>query len=324
MGVSESRMRKLMEGAGKGLRGVAAKVGALVRAITGGEWCEQQGSLMRGLAFGILDPQGDRYRHALSHSEACPACRAYVLSLRGLAVVLPPVPALLYPILATGATGVAATGALAGSGSAGAGAGGGAGVTSAPLGAGAGVGTLSASSAAGAGAASGGWWLAGGVGAKLAAGCLLALGVGAGCVALEGSPTAGDGAGHARTRTGAGSPRGVPARGSAVAATRAAAPLPIERAPPSTSAARTAGDVSSAVSATREFGPERPALASATGTRRRVSAAAPADRVPAPVAQSASSGYTAPARTVERPARASASSASSAGYAAAEREFAPG
>jgi hypothetical protein len=45
---------------------------------------------------------------------------------------------------------------------------------------------LGISAAAGSGAAGGGWALGGGgLAAKLAAGCLLALGVGAGCVALE-------------------------------------------------------------------------------------------------------------------------------------------
>src|ERR1700730_3389699 len=54
MGVSEARMRKLMEGPGVGRPGVAAKVAALAETIRAGGWCEEQGSLMRGLAYGIL------------------------------------------------------------------------------------------------------------------------------------------------------------------------------------------------------------------------------------------------------------------------------
>ena len=159
MGLSEARMRKLMEGQGAGRPGVAGKVGALVATIRRGDWCDEQGSLMRGFAYGVLDPEGERYQLALIHHEQCPACRAYVLSLRGLAAVLPPVP---LP-LALGA------GILAGSG--------------ARL-AGAGVESTGAAGAAG-GAAGGGWLLAGGgVGAKVAAGCALAFSVGAGCVAL--------------------------------------------------------------------------------------------------------------------------------------------
>ncbi len=150
MGISEARMTKLMEGRGPGRPGVAGKVGVLLEAISGGEWCEQQRSLMRGFAFGILDPGGERYRLARLHQRECPACRAYVLSLRGLAAVLPPLP-----------WGLAFAGA----------------------GAGTGAGTIAASGAAGAGgAASGGWLLGGTVGAKLAVGCVLALSVG--CVAL--------------------------------------------------------------------------------------------------------------------------------------------
>ncbi|HXA55363.1 MAG TPA: hypothetical protein VNV37_10880, partial [Solirubrobacteraceae bacterium] len=92
MGISEARMTKLMEGRGAGAPGVAGKVGELLETVGGGRWCEQQGSLMRGFAFGILDPRGERYRLARLHQRECPACRAYVLSLRGLAAVLPPLP----------------------------------------------------------------------------------------------------------------------------------------------------------------------------------------------------------------------------------------
>ncbi len=90
MGVSETRMRKLMEGS-KGRAGVSAKLGELVETIRDGSFCEQQGSLMRALAFGVLDPGGERYRLAVVHRSDCPACRHYVATLRGAAVLLPPV-----------------------------------------------------------------------------------------------------------------------------------------------------------------------------------------------------------------------------------------
>jgi DNA-directed RNA polymerase specialized sigma24 family protein len=183
MGVTEARMRKLMEGRGPERPGVAAKMNELVRTIGGGGWCEQQGSLMRALAFGILDPAGERYQLAQLHRRECPACRAYVLSLRGLAAVLPPLP-LPWASGAVGFGGGAAAGGGAGS-SAGAGAGTGAG------GAGAGTGV-------GAGAGSGGGLFAGGsLAAKLAAGCLVVAGVGGGCVAVVG-------AGHAHSHRRAG------------------------------------------------------------------------------------------------------------------------
>ena len=134
MGVSEARMRKLMEGAGPGRPGVAAKVGALVETIRSGGWCEEQGSLMRGFAYGVLAPGGERYQLALIHNSECPACRAYVRALRGLAAILPPVPCLLHWALGAGAaagTGVAGSGAAIGT-AAGSGAHAGAGMGASP------------------------------------------------------------------------------------------------------------------------------------------------------------------------------------------------
>lgn len=160
MGLTDTQMRRLMDGRGAGRPGVAGKVGTLVQTIAAGEWCEQQASLMRAFAYGVLDPAGERHELAVAHCEECPACRAYVASLRGLAAVLPPV---LSPF------GIAAH-LLGGAGS-------GTGVgASAPL-AGAGV-------AGGGSAAAGGWALAGSSVGKLAAGCLLAMSVSAGCVVL--------------------------------------------------------------------------------------------------------------------------------------------
>ncbi|HEV7936609.1 MAG TPA: sigma-70 family RNA polymerase sigma factor [Solirubrobacteraceae bacterium] len=89
MGISEARMGKLMEGSGSGRLGVAGKVGELLETIKAGGWCEQQSSLMRAYAFGILDPDGERHALAMAHCRECPACRAHVASLRGLASVLP-------------------------------------------------------------------------------------------------------------------------------------------------------------------------------------------------------------------------------------------
>jgi DNA-directed RNA polymerase specialized sigma24 family protein len=114
MGISEARMGKLMEGAGAARPGVAGKVGGLLDTIRAGGWCEEQGSLMRAYAFGILDPEGERHALAVAHCRECPACRAHVASLRGLASVLP-LPLLSPAALAgAGASGVA--GGTAGTG----------------------------------------------------------------------------------------------------------------------------------------------------------------------------------------------------------------
>ena len=155
MGISESRMRKLMEGDGDGQSGVAGKVGRLLQVIREESWCDEQSSLMRGFAFGILDPEGERYQLALLHQRDCPSCRSYVASLRGLAVILPP---LALPN----------------------------GLTAGLIGAGAGVsgGALVGAGSAGVGGTSGGWLLAGGSLSAKFAGVLAALGVAGGYLVL--------------------------------------------------------------------------------------------------------------------------------------------
>jgi DNA-directed RNA polymerase specialized sigma24 family protein len=318
MGISEARMRKLMEGPGPGRPGVAGKVGELVETIRGGGWCEEQGSLMRGLAFGILDPQGERYQLALAHRRACPACRAYVLSLRGLAAVLPPTS---LP-LAIGAGAVV-----------------GAGVTSA--------GAVGAGGAAG-GAAGGGWLLAGGpAGAKLAVGCLLALGVGAGCVALSVNPARGrDGrsAHHRRNVVGGGGGNAGAAEAAGVlrSSYRLATPgvgRPLDAV--SARPARSTPVLTPAAKASREFGPERAFTRSSSSStssaeKAPTAAAAAAGGRSSPAGASsageaASTGrpgeFTSSAASIasgRQAARSSGAGTTSAGGTAAEREFGVG
>ena len=337
MGVSESRMRKLMEGRDARSPGVAGKVGALVETIRAGAWCEEQGSLMRGFAYGILDPGGERYRLALIHRDECPACRAYVLSLRGLAAVLPPVPLVLQLTLgASAATGVAGSGAVAASGAGvgvgtGAGTGTGAGAGMAGQGAaGVGGGTFGASGAAGAGVAGmagGGWWLAGGpLGAKLAVGCVLALGVGAGCVALD-DPGGGGAAPsqrhHAAVHRSASADRH---RVEGTAAANARTALGGQR-------GKSLGGLDSAAISPltgsarvrREFGPEQgPAASEArpsvSDLRRASAARVEPTRVPAPGAQATARPVSSAATAGATPAGGSPSES----VPAAQREFAPG
>ncbi len=162
IGISETRMRKLMEGAGPGRPGVAAKVGELLDTVKGGGWCDRQSSLMRAYAFGILDPEGERHALAVAHCNACPACRAHVASLRGLASVLPPLPLLSRFVLA-GSAGTTAGAGSGASASTGTGAGG--------IGGGAGVGGAGTGIVAGSG-------LAGPLAVKLAVVALVVLGAG--------------------------------------------------------------------------------------------------------------------------------------------------
>ncbi len=102
LGVSEARVRKLMDGASPSRPGVAGKVNELLAAISAERWCEEQSSLMKAFAFGLLDREGERYALAVAHTRECPACRAHVASLRGLAAVLPPLP---LPFALTAGTG---------------------------------------------------------------------------------------------------------------------------------------------------------------------------------------------------------------------------
>jgi DNA-directed RNA polymerase specialized sigma24 family protein len=84
LGVAPKRMEKLMDG-------VSTKLGALTTEIDEGDWCESRQSLMKAYAYGVLDPEGERYAIARAHLEECPACRKYVRGLRGIAAVVPPV-----------------------------------------------------------------------------------------------------------------------------------------------------------------------------------------------------------------------------------------
>jgi hypothetical protein len=210
---------------------------------------------MRGLAFGILDPGGERYRLARLHQRECPACRAYVLSLRGLAAVLPPLPLPWGWGLEAPPTHGTPTHATP---------------THATTGASAGAGTISASGAAGAGGVAGGGWLLGGsVGAKLAVTCVLVLSVG--CVALTVAPH------HAGASTRRRPHRESPTRSPYIAGTAqlvtGSTPLGGALAGRSSTtatrgvsrAARAAAvHRASAQHAQREFGPEQPAPSGST------------------------------------------------------------
>jgi RNA polymerase sigma factor (sigma-70 family) len=249
MGVSEARMRKLMDGRGGGRPGVAGEVGRFLETIRRGAWCEEQVSLMRGLAFGLLDPEGERYRLALMHGRQCPACRAYVASLRGLAAALPPT--LIAPDLAAAIL----DGASAGRGVAGAVSANRAAATAAN----------GAAASAGSGAARGGGLLGGPLAAKLAAGGLVALGLGAGSAVLA------IGSGRAGARPPLHASRRPPGPSERSARTASGHPITATSGPAARSAQR-AGRRRPAPSATgpasaaaREFGPERRRTVGGTG-----------------------------------------------------------
>jgi RNA polymerase sigma factor (sigma-70 family) len=345
MGITETHMRKLMEGRGPDRPGVAHKVGTLVQSIRDDHWCEQQGSLMRALAYGILDPDGGRYQLALMHHSQCPACRAYVVSLRGLAAVLPPVflPWGITAGLLTHARNgihsgahlgaVAAGGGRAGGGAGVGGGGGGGGASAGGLQAGRAIGALSASGAAGAGGVAGGGWLigAGPLTAKLAAGCLLALSIGAGCVALDNgyhpSP-------RHTSRLAARAHRHAVVVGptpdadqlDAVAADTAVGAS-------GSSASGAAAPLTPAGKASREFGPEQGDTAGGGGAPAAVSSSARSEsgsgsesqaEATARSASSGSSSASADGASTESGAGQPTTGSVSGDSAAADREFSPG
>lgn len=91
LGVERKRMEKIMDA-------VSKKIGAFVRDIESGAWCESRRSLINAYAFSVLDKRGERYQLACEHLAGCPACRRYVRSVQGLAAVLPPVVLPLGPL----------------------------------------------------------------------------------------------------------------------------------------------------------------------------------------------------------------------------------
>jgi DNA-directed RNA polymerase specialized sigma24 family protein len=316
MGVSEARMRKLMDGSGSESPGVASKVGALVRSIRDGAWCEEQSSLMRALAFGILDPDGERYRLALAHRGECPACRAYVVSLRGLAAALPPT--LLPWSLGGGVLARIGEGGHAGAAGAASGATG----SAASAGPGALGGAATATGAVGSGgaAAGGSWLLAGGpLGAKLAVGCLLAAGVGAGCAVLEGGLLAKHARAPVHKARGHAPRTGARAQLSALASVGSAAQAPLVRASASTAAG--SAQPTPSARASREFGIEQH---SATGTVGATGLGAVRPRQLAKDASAGAGGATTVAGANAPSAPASSGSQSSGAATKAAREFSPG
>lgn len=315
MGISKGRMRKLMEGRGAGDPGVCQKLGALARTIESGAWCESQGSLMRALAYGILKPGGERHRLALRHHSRCPACRAYVLSLRGLAGVLPPALMPRGPLAAllghthqrlhlASAARHAAERSPSGRGAGGAGY------------------AAGASGAAGATSAAGGGWLfAGGpLGAKLAVGCLIALGVGGGCLALDGGAHREGQAVHRPLSHHDRSARAYSSAASAYSSSPEAGPVSA----PLTRDRYTVSTQPGAVKASREFGPEQ------SPAKGSLSSGASASAMLARVVPSSSARLSSTGRAASQPSAGRAVVATAPQVPspqedrAAEREFSPG
>lgn len=327
MGISRARMDKLMDGRDRGAPGVAGKVGALVASIREERFCEERSSLMRAHAFGILEPGGERHRLAVMHHESCPACRAYVRSLRGLAAALPPV---LAPWSVLGRALAAGTGAGA-AGTVGHGLGHGA-HSGAAHGAGAGgAAPIPLSASAGAGASAGGGWLAaaGGIAPKLAVGCLVALSAGAGCLALRSSPAPAPRPAHARIAARGAAPPAAAALAAAERAALGAGSSAGTHAVAASGAGPAAARARAAARAAREFGAGSGGIEPADEAGSAASAGSP-EAGTGVSAGSTSGGGGSPQAPLVRVSAAPASAApaapraQAASSATAEREFSPG
>ena len=159
MGIDIKRLDKVMVDANK-------KLGGLLDAINRGDWCREQRSLIKAFALGLHEEGSERQKLAAAHVMACPACSAYVRSMRGLAAVVP-APTLIASGAGVGGGIAGALSSLFGSGS----------------------GSTVAAGGAGTAAGGGGAALLSGIGAKTAALCVSAMcAVGGAAIIVESAP----------------------------------------------------------------------------------------------------------------------------------------
>jgi DNA-directed RNA polymerase specialized sigma24 family protein len=91
LGMEESALQRLMDSATLKLGGVIASIDA--RGCGDGEWTR----LLRAFALGVLSEEDRDHSRATAHIETCAPCRRYVMCLRGLAAVMPPMGLPLMP-----------------------------------------------------------------------------------------------------------------------------------------------------------------------------------------------------------------------------------
>jgi DNA-directed RNA polymerase specialized sigma24 family protein len=77
-----SLMRIPMKRAEKIMDDAQVKLRPHTTAIKDGSWCATYESRLLAMTTGILDKDGERYRTAVRHLRACPACRAELRRLR--------------------------------------------------------------------------------------------------------------------------------------------------------------------------------------------------------------------------------------------------
>jgi DNA-directed RNA polymerase specialized sigma24 family protein len=93
LGIEQASFQRIMDSATKKLGGIVAEIDA--RGCGEDEWSR----LLRSYALGLLSETDRDYARAVKHVKECEACDRYVMGLKGLAAVLPPVGLPFMPML---------------------------------------------------------------------------------------------------------------------------------------------------------------------------------------------------------------------------------
>jgi len=91
--IEQASFQRIMDSATKKLGGIVAEIDA--RGCGEDEWAR----LLRNYALGLLSETDRDYARAMEHLQECGACDRYVMGLKGLAAVMPPVGLPFMPIL---------------------------------------------------------------------------------------------------------------------------------------------------------------------------------------------------------------------------------
>jgi DNA-directed RNA polymerase specialized sigma24 family protein len=89
--VTERRVQKVMNSATKKIGSVVDTIDS--RGCGGDEWARA----LRAYAMGVLTDTDPDYERVIAHIEDCETCRRYVMRLRGLAAILPPIGLPIFP-----------------------------------------------------------------------------------------------------------------------------------------------------------------------------------------------------------------------------------
>ncbi len=94
LGIPEVAFQKIMDSATKKIAGIVT--GMQARGCGGEEWARA----LRAFALGLTGTDSPDYERVTQHIDECASCKRYVMGLRGLAAVLPPIMPLGHDIAA--------------------------------------------------------------------------------------------------------------------------------------------------------------------------------------------------------------------------------